>query len=280
VQTYLAHAKINLGLEILRKRSDGYHEINSLFLPIPLADSLTITPAESGITLECDDSSLPVDATNLCMRASLAMQKYFSIREGVHVTLKKNIPAGAGLGGGSSDAAAMLLMLNTMWNINAPLTTLHEIAATLGADVPFFLYSTPAIIAGIGERVAPLPTSLNHPLLVVFPGINVSTAWAYSHAVCEPERVATDYRKILNANKPLSEYHDLFRNDFEKIIFPRYPELAAIKMRLFTSGAAYASLTGSGSALFAFYDDIVTAQSASNSFPEYKTDFFPQMLSD
>ncbi|HZV12227.1 MAG TPA: 4-(cytidine 5'-diphospho)-2-C-methyl-D-erythritol kinase [Candidatus Kapabacteria bacterium] len=269
---HLAPAKINLGLEILRKREDGYHLINSIFLPVPLYDELLFSLAEN-VSIDCG-GSLPADESNLCMRAALALKNAFSVKQGVRITLKKNIPIGAGLGGGSSDAATTLMELNTMWGINAPLERLQAIAARIGADVPFFLSKSAAVVSGIGECIEPVNYAMRYPMLLVCPDLHISTAWAYSQVVCVPERKETLYKDVLHSDIPLAEFAQHFRNDFEQFIFPSYDELPSIKKQLLASGAAYASLTGSGSGLFGIFDSPEKAALARLSFASYRTFLF------
>jgi 4-diphosphocytidyl-2-C-methyl-D-erythritol kinase len=260
-------------LEILRKRDDGYHQINSVFIPVPLYDEITFTPADEIISINCG-GSLPADESNLCMRAALALKHEFSVAQGIRITLKKNIPIGAGLGGGSSDAATTLMELNAMWGINAPLERLQTIAARIGADVPFFLSKSAAVVGGIGERIEPVNYTMRYPMLLVCPDLHISTAWAYSQVVCSPERKETPYKNILRQDVHISEFVQHFRNDFEQFIFPSYEELPSIKEKLLAAGAAYASLTGSGSGLFGIFDSSEKAALARRSFASYRTFLF------
>jgi len=261
-------------LEIIRKRDDGYHIINSLFVPLPLADELEVTIADNYVTMEWNEKLHRADHSNLCMRAATAMKNYFSISAGAHISLKKNIPIGAGMGGGSSDAATTLIALNSLWNINAASNSLHEIAKNIGADVPFFLYNSAAVVGGIGDRVEQVDFILASPLLLVCPEIHISTAWAYAQVQCDERAQETPYRALVEKNIALSEYPRVFRNEFEKYIFSSYTELSSIKNRLLESGAGYASLTGSGSGLFGIFDSTEKAERARASFSEYRTFFF------
>ncbi|HET7152476.1 MAG TPA: 4-(cytidine 5'-diphospho)-2-C-methyl-D-erythritol kinase [Candidatus Kapabacteria bacterium] len=272
MKVHFAPAKINLGLEIIRKREDGYHLINSVFLPIPLYDELSFAPADT-VCIDCG-SSVPADESNLCIRAALALKKELAVEQGIRVTLKKNIPIGAGLGGGSSDAATTLLALNEMWGINAPLERLYSIAEKIGADVPFFLSESAAIVGGIGEQIQPVDFSLRYPLLLVCPDLHISTAWAYSQVVCTPEKQETKYQNILGPDIPVTAFGQHFRNDFEQFIFPSYEELPSIKEQLLAAGAAFASLTGSGSGLYGIFDSPEKAALARRSFDSYRTFLF------
>lgn len=244
----LTPAKINLGLEILRRRDDGYHEINSLFLPIALYDELTFELNEGGIVFRCD--TLPDDGTNLCVRAALALQTQFAIADrGVTITLKKNIPTGAGLGGGSSDAACTLNALNTLWELNASPAELYILAKSLGADVPFFLDPKPAIVQGIGDEITPLPFTPELNILLVCPDIHINTAWAYSQVKLQADKQPAKLYNTLNSRNSLT----LVENDFEQFIFPHHPQLAQIQQDLLTLGAFHAAMSGSGSAMFGLF---------------------------
>jgi 4-diphosphocytidyl-2-C-methyl-D-erythritol kinase len=262
----LAPAKINLGLEIIRKRADGYHDINSIFLSIALCDELEII-ADATLSMTCDDAALPVDESNLCIRAARMMQERFDCRDrGARITLHKNIPMGAGLGGGSSDAAAVIRALNDVWGINASIEELAKVAAEIGSDVPFFLYGQPMLARGRGDVMAPIEFPLKSHIVLVCPSVHVSTPWAYKALDITSERRATPYEKIIPQLANLGSLRELCVNDFERVVFTEHPELALIKEKLLHAGAAYASMSGSGSAVYGMFETAEAAKNAAKIF--------------
>ena len=174
-----AYAKINLGLRVLRKREDGFHDIETIFHRVNLFDELTVEPSDSAISISCDNQTLPVDENNLCWKAIELLRTEIGTSQGASVHLKKNIPIGSGLGGGSSDAAAVLTALPSLWKIPVDASTLAGIALNIGSDVPFFLHNRSAYAEGRGELLRFVKFTLPHSVLVVTPSIHVSTAWAY-----------------------------------------------------------------------------------------------------
>ncbi|MDQ7039925.1 MAG: 4-(cytidine 5'-diphospho)-2-C-methyl-D-erythritol kinase [Rhodothermus sp.] len=254
-----APAKINLGLRVLRRRSDGYHDIETVLLRIPWTDRLTLTPADR-FTFTCSDPALPTDERNLCVRAAIhladALQRPLTGR----LHLDKRVPYGAGLGSGSSDAAATLRLLLRSWKHSLAANDLHRLAAALGSDVPFFLLPAPAALAtGRGEQLQPL-TTYRFPfhLVVLVPSFRIATAEAYRLVQPRALREAS-LVEIVTANDPERWRREL-RNDFEAPLFARYPELAALKQWLLEAGAVYAALSGSGSALFGVFTECHLAE--------------------
>lgn len=225
-----SYAKINWALRITGKRRDGYHDLETVFQTISLHDELTITPAER-LSLSCDDPTIPTDDSNLILRAARAVGT-----PPVHIELKKRIPAGGGLGGGSSNAAAVLRALGGG-------RKLDEIALSLGSDVPFFLVGGTAYATGRGEQLIPLPPASGIPLLLVLPAERVSTAEAFS--------LITRYSKPLgiDAYRDFLAHPDLLVNDFEEPVFARLPHLRDYKQRLLGAGAMWAAMSGSGSTI-------------------------------
>lgn len=238
-------AKINIGLRITGVRPDGYHELETLFYRIPLCDALEVVPAERD-TL--DDRGFGDPQHNLVVRAVEIMREGGVAIPPLEVILRKRIPTGAGLGGGSSDASSMLLMLRQLYAPDLSDKRLAEMALSLGADCPFFLTSGAQIGRGVGELLHPFPLDLSGWVLtLVLPGIHVSTAEAYREiGISEP---AQPLKEILE--RPVAEWRDYVVNDFEVPIFAHHPELAEVKDQLYASGATYASMTGSGSSLYA-----------------------------
>ncbi len=252
-----APAKINLRLEIVSRRPDGYHELSTVFQKIGLFDELTLTKsAAPGISLTVDCPDLPADRTNLAYRAAELVRSHCGEDFGVSISLKKRIPSGAGLGGGSSDAAAVLEGCNRLFSLGIPIEALQGLALRLGADVPFFL--TPwatANASGVGEILHQSNLAADLHFIIVFPRFSISTAWAYS--AFSKDIILTKTRK--NITLPysiagLSELCLLLYNDFERVVIPGYPEIAEIKERLLQAGARGALLSGSGSSVFGVFD--------------------------
>jgi len=262
-----ANAKVNLALRITRRRSDGYHNLSTLFQEIDLHDNLWFKPA-STLRLTTTMPELATDESNLCTRAYNTFKKLISSPPAYAIHLEKNIPLGAGLGGGSADAAAVLKFLNTAWQINLGIQALQKIAAEVGSDVPFYINGGTQGATGRGEILTPLRPPDNFVLLLVIPPLAISTAWAYQQfnpADCKPPYDFDDFTRGKRIHWELCE------NQFESIVFQHYPELKAIKIGLQKNGARYAALTGSGSALFGVFDTAKEAQSASQNFSAYQT---------
>ena len=263
--TLSAPAKINLGLRILRKRADGFHDLETVFLRIGWADTLTLAPAQH-TTMTCSDPSLPVDESNLCLRAVRAVQQAMpdGSHTGLRVDLQKNLPFGAGLGGGSSDAASCLMAANTMLAAGLSDQRLHELAASLGSDVPFFLMeSGVALGTDRGTMLSPMafPKALRGTWLVVaVPPVHVSTAEAY--AGIRPDDGQEGMLEALVSGGSLAEWTKGLANDFESHLFDAHPGLAALKSDLLDAGARYAAMSGSGSAVFGVFQTEDEARSA------------------
>jgi 4-diphosphocytidyl-2-C-methyl-D-erythritol kinase len=256
-----AYAKINIGLHVLGKRSDGYHNIETLFRLIDLYDELQFLMADEGTAFSSDHPLLPNDNTNLCLRAVHLLRDVTGIHSGVEITLKKRIPLGAGLGGGSSDAAAVLKGLTKLWALDISTTELQTISATLGSDVPFFFSSQTAYATGRGERLEPCSARIPYWILTVTPDIHVSTAWAYAHVKPSSGSDRPDLRELLlsSADNP-AELRKRLRNDFEEPVFTEFPEIAGVKEILLKQGADVALMSGSGSSVFGFFSSERTAQ--------------------
>ena len=244
-----ANAKVNLFLEITGRRPDGYHTLSTLFQTISLADELTVEAADS-LKLWCSDPSLPTDERNLAMRAALQVQGLLKETRGARMQLKKLVPMGAGLGGGSGDAAAVLKALPKLWHRSAPVSRLHRSAAGLGADVPFFLTGGTCAAGGIGDRLRPLAPIQKTWLVLVYPGFGVATKEAYAR-VRLPLTTPRSIHKIVSLLKrPPIEWAGQLFNRFEEFVFPAYPKVARLKAELLEAGCAGALMSGSGSAVF------------------------------
>ncbi len=272
-----AFAKVNLRLDVLGRRPDGYHELRTVFQAISLNDTLDLElRPKPGIELQVlGDGSLsgvPLEE-NLVYRALRDLSTALALGQGVRAVLTKRIPVGRGLGGGSSDAAAALLALLKLSNQPVELARLIEIAASLGADVPFFLYGGRALGIGRGDEIYPLPDTKRRHLLVVSPhDVAVPTKEAYQWLSQALSRELTNHEaptKLLRfCALCWSPQGGALSNDFEAAVFPRFPRLAAIKRELLQQGAAEASLAGSGSAVFGIYQHPATARRAARAFPK------------
>jgi 4-diphosphocytidyl-2-C-methyl-D-erythritol kinase len=244
--------KINLGLHLLSKRADGFHDIETIFYPVSgLSDTLEIIPAKDlESSFEQQGLSFENQENNLVEKAYLLMRKHYDI-PATDMFLYKNIPIGAGLGGGSSDAAFTLKLLNTIFKLGLNASELKQYAAQLGSDCSFFIDNIPALGIGRGDILFPypIPQLSGKFIAIIKPDITISTAQAYKN--CKPVNRTVSLKEIIS--KPLSCWKDLLENDFEKTIFPDYPELLEIKESLYNQGAEYASLSGSGAALFGIF---------------------------
>jgi len=244
-------AKINLGLRVLFKRTDGYHEIDSCMLPIPLVDVLEILPSahfsfqQTGLTIPGDFND------NLCVKAYQLMKDKFSVPP-VYIHLRKEIPMGAGLGGGSSDAAYVLSGLNDLFELNCTTVQLEDFAAQLGSDCPFFIQNIPQIAKGRGEQLSDCDVSLkNYFLKIINPGIHIGTKEAYNGIV-----LCSDAPKVKTiVEGPIENWKDQLVNDFERSVFTQHPALESLKANLYNEGAIYAAMSGSGSTMFGIFSE-------------------------
>ncbi len=258
-----APAKINLYLRVLNKRADGYHNIQSILQPISLYDELEFELVSQGVEVNCNQADIS-PADNLVRRAAMLLQQRFAPSRGVRIYLDKQIPIAAGLGGGSSDAAVTLCTLNTLWELNLSRERLLQLAAELGADVPFFIDKKAALAEGIGERLSPW-LSLSCWVLLVKPDFSVSTAWAYQNLGEEGLTKKGNCIKIL---QPIWARHDLTAvgaalfNDFEPLVVGRYPLIGAIKKGFLAAGALGALMSGSGPAVFGLFAQEAAAGAA------------------
>lgn len=249
------HAKINLGLNVVRRRADGYHDLQSVMIPIPLRDALeaVVAPGIAAGEVDYVRTGLPIpgDATqDLCMKALQEVRKVRPI-PGLRVHLHKVIPMGAGLGGGSSDGTHMLLLLDTLLDLELSASELHGMASSLGSDCPFFLHKTPQLAEGRGEILRPIALELNDLwLVVVNPGAHVSTPEVFRNTT--PTGIEVDAVTVL-LERPLEEWDALLPNTLEPYVLRTYPSVAHVKETLIDAGAAYCAMSGSGSTVFAFF---------------------------
>ena len=251
-------AKINLGLHIHGKREDGFHELETIFQMVCLYDDVELELLPSGINIECDTPGVPIDHTNLAFKAALLLQKSCHVHgKGVSIRLKKKIPFGAGLGGGSGNAAGVLMGLNRLWDLNIQREKLMILAAELGSDVPFFLKSPCALGMGRGEQLKTLKPCSKFQVLLVFPGFPIATSWVYQNLRLKLTKRPNNI-SILRKNLSLSDIKSLglnLYNDLEPVVIQRFPEVQIVKDELWALGALGVLLSGSGSTVFGIFDD-------------------------
>jgi 4-diphosphocytidyl-2-C-methyl-D-erythritol kinase len=259
-----SHAKINFGLNIVSKRPDGYHNIETIFYPIQLHDEIIIKKSDK-FSFNSNYKNLTAEEDNLVIKAKKLLEKHINKTSPVEIFLKKNIPVGAGLGGGSSNAASTLLALNKLFNLNLPVSELFNLAVQIGSDVPFFLDPKPKFAKGKGEVLTPLNFKIKSPVLIINPGINISTPWAYSKIV--PKEPVNSLNMIINKKvKDFSKLIGIVTNDFEEIVFKEHTDIKKIKKDLYKLRADFALMTGSGSTLFGIFPDLEKAIKAEKYF--------------
>ncbi|MFZ9695502.1 MAG: 4-(cytidine 5'-diphospho)-2-C-methyl-D-erythritol kinase [Chitinophagaceae bacterium] len=250
------NCKINLGLYIVNKRTDGYHDLETVFYPVPLKDALEIIPlsAEKKGTIEFTQTGLVIEGdpnNNICAKAYQLMQQHFPELPGLKIHLHKQIPMGAGLGGGSADGALLLATVNNKFNLEIAAEQLSKMALELGSDCPFFLYNKPCLAFGRGERLAPLDFTLaDYKLVLINPGIPISTAQAFKGVSPQPNSLSL--KEIIMS--PPTSWKNKLKNQFEETVFPQFPSLKDLKEELYQLGAVYASMSGSGSTLYGIFE--------------------------
>jgi 4-diphosphocytidyl-2-C-methyl-D-erythritol kinase len=258
-------AKVNLHLKVIGKREDGFHDIFTIFQTISLHDTVTFEILDGRVELECNDPAVPLDETNLILRAAEALRKKFDVSNGARMGLEKRIPMGGGLGGGSSNAATTLIGLNRLWSLGASVEELAEAGAFLGSDVPFFLTGGTAIGMGRGTQIEAMPDIRAGCILIVTPEAHVSTAEAYAGLGAErltneqSNRILRVCRADVNSSGFLQ---GALINDFETAVFSQFPEIGRAKERLLDLGARQALMSGSGASVFGIFDKVETRQAA------------------
>jgi 4-diphosphocytidyl-2-C-methyl-D-erythritol kinase len=262
------NAKINIGLNIVAKRADGYHNIESVFYPIPLTDALesVIMPNKTGITLITTGFEIVGNSDdNLITKAYYLLQKDFNVLQGLHVHLHKAIPMGAGLGGGSSDCAFFIKQLNKLYNLNLTNTQLQYYAQQLGSDCAFFIDNTPAYATQRGQVLEAIPLNLNkYYLVMIKPNVHVSTAQAYAGVV--PRASIINLTDAVQT--PIEAWKNTIHNSFEDSIFKSHPVLCNIKNELYNHGAVYAAMSGSGATVYGLFNKEMDLST------NFKTDFY------
>ena len=259
-RTFRAPAKINTCLHVLGKRADGYHELAMLMQPISLYDEIEIICTEgSSVQVNCPGVEMPADAENITALAAKALLREAGIDCSVVINLEKNIPVAAGLGGGSSDAATVLLGLNEMLNLGFSREQLMDIGVTLGADVPFFIFGGAAWATGIGDVLEPVTSMPDLWYVLVNPGVAVSTAWVYGNLMLTSP---VDADKLRWFPGTVEEFVRLLHNDLEQVTVRRYPIVGEIKQRLLQCGAVGSLMSGSGPTVFGVFNSEEAARKA------------------
>lgn len=259
--TLPSFAKVNLHLEVLGKRDDGYHEIFTIFQTVLLCDEMTFELREAEIDLQCDDADIPTDKTNLIVLAARELQNKSGVSKGATIRLNKHIPIGGGLGGGSSNAAVALIGLSRLWEIDISADLLSNLAVEIGSDVPFFLLGGTARGTGRGEVIEGIDDIRLGPMIIVTPLVHVSTEQAYS-GLKAPNLTIAASNRILNVSREAEIQLGRLKNDFEKTVFAEFPEIERAKRKLFELGANFAQMSGSGASVFGIFDNEETRQTA------------------
>jgi 4-diphosphocytidyl-2-C-methyl-D-erythritol kinase len=274
--TVFSPAKINLYLNILGKRPDEYHELETVMVPLDFGDQITLQLRKTSTTLECDNPNLPTDDSNLALRAAKLLAQTFGIEKGAKISLRKRIPLAAGLAGGSSNAAAVLRALNQLWLVDAPGEKLEELAAGLGSDVNFFLSGGAALCRGRGERVEPVSCNLSAAVLLANPGFGIPTKWAYEawakRATGEAKltRAAPEVSLLLRAlaSGDVAAVGRTLFNSLEVACVEKFPVLQLLKDAMRSLGAAGTLMSGSGATVYGLFAEAAAAEQTGRSLRE------------
>jgi 4-diphosphocytidyl-2-C-methyl-D-erythritol kinase len=274
-------AKINLYLRILGKRPDGYHELETVMLPLDFGDEISLQLGNAGLALECDHPGLPINDSNIALRAAKLLAEHSGADHGARIILRKRTPLAAGLGGGSSNAAAVLTGLNRLWNLNVSNDELHGLAARLGSDVNFFLGQGAALCGGRGERIEPVPCNIAGTILLVNPGFGISTKWAYEHWAkpAAASRLTGKFPEVslllhALAEGDLAGVAQCLFNSLEIPSIRKFPVLSLIKKTMCENGAVGALMSGSGATVFGLFTN---SGEAEHSAQRIREQFGPSM---
>lgn len=262
-----APAKINIGLNIVSRRDDGFHNLETFFYPIYDLHDKLIFESSANFIFDSDNTDLIRDPDNLITKAHTLVEEYLNRKLPIKITLEKIIPIGAGMGGGSSDAAATLIGLNEFFELNISYTNLIKIALELGSDVPFFIKCKPAVGRSRGEFLTYIENYIKNPILIINPGIHISTKEAFSNI--KPQLPIFDYR-YFEDNTEIDLYYlsNNITNDFENYIFNKYPAINKLKLEMINSGALFSSMSGTGSTVYGIFNNIEDAEIVLNKFPD------------
>ncbi|MBI3601050.1 MAG: 4-(cytidine 5'-diphospho)-2-C-methyl-D-erythritol kinase [Nitrospinae bacterium] len=257
-------AKINIGLKVVGKRADGYHDIETIFQMIDLCDDIVLTESAGAITLHSDNKDIPTDEKNLAYRAAKLLRDRTGVDKGVRIEIGKHIPISAGLGGGSSNAAAALLGLNYIWDLGLSKDELLPTAKSIGADVPLFLSCPRAMGTGRGDELQTLPVKSKFYVILLNPRLHISTEWVYRNLKLELTKNKNDIRiiKFMFERDEIEKAASLMFNDLESVVTEKYSVIADMKEALLSAGAAGSSMSGSGSTVFGIFKDYPSAEKA------------------
>lgn len=253
-----AHAKINLSLDVLKRREDGYHELEMIMQQLALKDVITIEEQSSGFTLDSNSTDIPLDSSNLVYKAYNILSEKFNIKKGIHIYIEKNIPVAGGLAGGSTDAAAVLKGLNTLWQLNLSEEQLMDIGLRVGADVPYCIMGGTALARGVGEKLTKLNSFSDRLILIANPGINISTAYVYNNLkldkITDRPQTKVMLEHIENGDTELVAKE--MKNVLETVTIEEQPILNKIKEQMLMHGALGSLMSGSGPTIFGIFKDI------------------------
>ena len=259
-----SYGKINLALDVLNKRPDGYHEIRSVMQQISLSDQLIFQGQETGVSIQCDNNSVPLNEDNLIYKAWKKLSDITNSKAGIAVKVSKRIPVAAGLAGGSGNGAATLLALNELWGLGLSIRELMEIGRTIGADIAFCLLGGTALAEGIGEKLTPIKSFQDKSILLINPGIQISSGFAYGLLRMKDERLPIDSLIKHMEDDNLIKVAENIGNVMEDAILPLYPAIDEIKKMMIELGALGSLMSGSGSSVFGIYEDPEKCEFAKN----------------
>ena len=271
-----AYAKVNISLDIVGKREDNYHLLSMIMQNIDLYDEIDLVEQSEGITISCNKSYVPTDERNLAYKAAKLFMNTYNINSGVEINIEKNIPVAAGLAGGSTDCAAVLKMMNKIFNINVSDDELMQLGVKLGADVPYCIIGGTALCEGIGEKITKLKPFKNHILVLVKPPFGVSTKEVYKAFDLEKARIHPNTNNIIEKMKQddLIFVSSNMKNLLENVTLKKYKSLIGIKEDMISLGSVGALMSGSGPSVFGFFDDMTKAQKCYDKMKERYTDVF------
>ncbi|MFQ6604327.1 MAG: 4-(cytidine 5'-diphospho)-2-C-methyl-D-erythritol kinase [Fidelibacterota bacterium] len=268
--TLSSPAKVNLGLQVLEKRPDGYHNLHTVFQALDFGDTLHFYTTPGDVTLTASVDWCPVNESNTCVKAYRRLNREFPDLGGIRLHIEKRIPTGGGLGGGSSNAATTIKALNQLYDLGLSSDDMEQLGHDVGADVPFFIRGGTQLGEGTGEILTPLAHTMNGFYLLIIPEIHIATAWAYNALkihLDSPKQPRNFAGYLQKEEIPFA----IFENDFERIVIPSHPEIGRVKESLLKAGARYASLSGSGSTVFGIFDEEAVARTAESLFLHYNT---------
>ena len=271
-----AYGKVNISLDVVGKREDGYHLLSMIMQNIDLYDEIEVEKQECGIILECNKSYVPVDNRNLAYKAAEIFKERYDIVDGVKINIEKNIPVSAGLAGGSTDAAAVLKVMNKLFNVNATEEELMELGLKLGADIPYCIHGGTALCEGIGEIITPIKPFRDKIVVLVKPAFGVSTKEVYKNFNLEKVKQHTKTAEIINAieNDDLNFVASNMKNLLENVTLRKHKILIKIKEEMNACGAINSMMSGSGPTVFAFFDDMLKAQRCFEKMKKKYSDVF------